>query len=188
MTRVPGVDRAIRDIVHFGKEMKMRTKLVKLNALSSVLSLLTILIFFTGSIASGLFGDKPFVTNVKIAIFYGIWFLLPAIATAGITGNRLGNSVRELKRENNKKHLGYLITNKQKRMAFIAANGLLVLIPASVFLKTAAVAGHLDTIIYIVQSIELVAGFTNIALMTLDINDGLSLSKISNQKNRVISK
>ena len=66
---------------------------------------------------------------------------------------------------------------KKKRIPFIAVNGVLILIPAAIFLKNAAVSGNLDITFYIVQGIELLAGFINISLMTLNLKDGLSISK-----------
>jgi hypothetical protein len=62
------------------------------------------------------------------------------------------------------------------RMRFIAANGLLVLVPCAIVLNQWAAAGSLDTTFYVVQAIELVAGASNLALMGLNARDGLRMA------------
>ena len=69
------------------------------------------------------------------------------------------------------------IGNKKKRMPFIAINGLFVLLPCAVYLHHLAQLGQFDTTFYIVQITELVAGFTNLTLMTLNIRDGRKLKR-----------
>jgi hypothetical protein len=61
-------------------------------------------------------------------------------------------------------------------MPFIAANGLLVLLPCAILLDRRAGAGGFDAVFYAVQGIELLAGAANLALMTLNVRDGLRLS------------
>jgi hypothetical protein len=68
---------------------------------------------------------------------------------------------------------GRLVDAKKKRMAFIAANGLLVLVPCAMVLNRWAAAGTFDTAFYVVQAIELVAGAANLALMGLNVRDKL---------------
>ena len=63
-----------------------------------------------------------------------------------------------------------------KRMPFIAANGLLILVPAAIFLDQWASAGAFDTKFYLVQAVELLAGAVNLTLMGLNMRDGLRLS------------
>jgi hypothetical protein len=62
-------------------------------------------------------------------------------------------------------------------MPFIAANGLLILVPAAIFLSVRAQAGLFDGAFYAVQAIELVAGAFNVTLIGLSIRDGLRLSR-----------
>ena len=61
-------------------------------------------------------------------------------------------------------------------MPFIGANGVLILIPCAIFLHRWASVGTFDTTFYIVQSLELVVGATNLTLMSLNIRDGLRMS------------
>lgn len=65
---------------------------------------------------------------------------------------------------------------KQKRMPFIAANGILILIPSALFLSFKAQTGAFDTGFYAVQAIELIAGAVNIALLSLNMRDGMRLT------------
>jgi hypothetical protein len=65
---------------------------------------------------------------------------------------------------------------KKKRMPFIAANGLIILIPCAILLDSWASQGLLDARFYLVQGLELVAGGTNLVLMGMNIRDGLTLS------------
>lgn len=66
--------------------------------------------------------------------------------------------------------------SKKKRMPFIAVNGLFVLVPSAIFLNRWAALGAFDTMFYLVQSVELVAGAANLTLMGLNIRDGLKIS------------
>jgi hypothetical protein len=61
-------------------------------------------------------------------------------------------------------------------MPFIAGNGILILIPSALFLAAKADAVEFDTMFYAVQTLELIAGATNITLLSLNIRDGLMLA------------
>lgn len=61
-------------------------------------------------------------------------------------------------------------------MPFIGANGLLILIPAAIYLEHLATAGTFDTKFYVVQGLELLAGGINIALMSMNIRDGFKMT------------
>lgn len=54
----------------------------------------------------------------------GPWIMIPAIAAAVVSGMLLGRSRK-----------GRLVDAKKKRMPFIAANGLLVLVPCAIVLN-----------------------------------------------------
>jgi hypothetical protein len=76
--------------------------------------------------------------------------LIPALAVAGGSGFVLA-----------KGHRAGLIGAKAKPMPLIAANGILVLIPAALFLASKARAGEFDAMFYVVQALELAAGAVN---------------------------
>ena len=70
-----------------------------------------------------------------------------------------------------------LLAGKLKRMRLIAANGILVLVPSVLFLAWKAGCGEFDAAFIAVQCVEFAAGSLNLALMGLNIRDGLRLSR-----------
>lgn len=127
-------------------------------------ALLTIMSFWLSTAISELFAGAATVTTVKTLIPWGFIILIPALAAVGGSGMRMGRKMR-----------GPLIGAKKKRMPFIAANGILILIPAALYLAAKARAGEFDTSFYTVQGLELVAGAANIALLGLNMRDGRRL-------------
>ena len=152
----------------------MRQKIVKIHATAAIAALCMITTFFASTLVSEIFGSYLIISTVKTMILYAFWFVIPLMAIAGITGNKLASNAK-----------GGIIGKKKKRMPFIAANGVLVLMPAAVYLESLASAGRFDTTFYIVQAIELVAGFANITLMSLNLMDGLSVSRKQKEKLQV---
>ena len=132
---------------------------------AGVVALATILSFWLSTLLSELFGSAATVTTVKTLIPWGFVILVPAMALAGMSGFRLGKTWR-----------GPVVAQKRKRMPIIAANGILILIPAALYLASKAEAGAFDASFYIVQGFELVAGAVNITLLGLNMLDGLRLS------------
>ena len=138
----------------------------KVHAIASLLATLTIATFFLSTIVVELFSTDETVAYVKsLIVAPGLYILIPAIAIAGGSGQFLSKS-----------RSGKLVEEKKKRMPFITANGLLILIPCAIFLDRFAQEGRFDEIFYLVQSIELLAGATNLTLMGTNIRDGLKLS------------
>jgi hypothetical protein len=90
--------------------------------------------------------------------------LIPALAAAGGSGLVLAEGRRP-----------GLVGKKIKRMPLIAANGIVVLIPAALFLASKARAAEFDTGFYLVQAIELAAGAVNVTLLTLNMRDGIKM-------------
>lgn len=132
---------------------------------AGALALATILSFWLSTLLSELFASTAVITIVKTMIPWGFLVLVPAMALAGMSGFRLGKTWR-----------GPVVAQKRKRMPMIAANGIVVLIPAALYLASKAQAGQFDTSFYIVQVIELIAGAVNITLLGLNMRDGLRLS------------
>jgi len=130
------------------------------------IALLTILTFWLSTAVSELLAGATTVTTVKTLIPWGFIILIPALMAVGGSGFQLGRKMR-----------GPLVATKKKRMPFIAANGILILIPAALYLSFKAQAGALDVGFYTVQAIELVAGAANITLLGLNMRDGLRLSR-----------
>jgi hypothetical protein len=128
------------------------------------LALLTIVTFWLSTALSELFASEATVIAVKTAIPWGFLVLIPALAAAGGSGFALAKGRRT-----------GLVGVKFRRMPWIAANGILILIPAALFLASKARAGEFDTVFNAVQSLELIAGATNITLLSLNMRDGLKM-------------
>lgn len=153
------------DITNITRDTADDRRLIKLiHPVAGVLALLTIATFWLSTALSELFASEATVTAVKTAIPWGFLLLIPALAAAGGSGFALAKGRR-----------AGLIGAKLKRMPFIAANGILVLIPAALFLASMARAAEFDTTFYAVQALELVAGATNITLLSLNLRDGLKM-------------
>jgi hypothetical protein len=70
-------------------------------------------------------------------------------------------------------------------MPFIAGNGLLILIPAALYLDRLATRAEFGAVFYAVQILELIAGAVNLVLMTLNACDGLRLTgRLASAKTR----
>jgi hypothetical protein len=138
----------------------------KIHPAAAIIATLCIATFYTSSILVELFGSHESIAMVKnLIVMPGLFILVPAIAVTGGTGFALS-----------KNRNGRLVESKKKRMPFIAANGLLILLPAAIFLDQWAASGIFDTKFYIVQGLELVAGAINLTLMSLNIRDGLKMT------------
>lgn len=136
-----------------------------LHAVAGAVALFTIAAFWLSTVFAELFGSPATVVAVKSAIPLGFLWLVPAIAAAGGSGLWVAGKRR-----------GRVIDAKIKRMPFIAANGVLVLVPSAFFLAAKASALDFDTTFYAVQTLELTAGAANITLLGLNMRDGLKLT------------
>jgi hypothetical protein len=135
-----------------------------IHPLAGAIALLTIATFWLSTATVELFGSEAAIVAVKTAIPWGFLVLVPALAAAGGSGFVLAAARRS-----------GLIGAKLKRMPFIAANGVLILIPSALYLATKARAGEFDAGFAAVQALELAAGATNIALLALNMRDGLRM-------------
>lgn len=136
----------------------------RLHPIAGGLSLATILVFWLSTVASELSGSSPIIVAVKQAIPWGFLLLVPAIAVAGASGFRLG-----------KGWPGPLVAAKRRRMPIIALNGICVLVPCAFALAYLSSEGRFDSLFYIVQAVELIAGAGNMLLMALSLRDGLRI-------------
>jgi hypothetical protein len=130
------------------------------------IALLTIASFWLSTVLSELLASEATVAAVKSAIPWGFLILIPALAATGGSGFALAKGRR-----------AGLVRAKAKRMPFIAANGILILVPAALFLAYKASHGEFDVAFYGVQGLELVAGAVNITLLGLNMRDGLKMRK-----------
>jgi len=138
----------------------------KIHAAAGIIGFLIIGIFWTSTVYSELFGSNDDIALVKSMVLQGMFILIPALMIAGGSGVALG-----------RRRIDALGITKKKRMPFIAANGLLILLPAAIYLQSKASAESFDEYFYIVQGLEFIAGATNFILMGLNIRDGFSMTR-----------
>ncbi len=130
------------------------------------LALLTMLAFWTSTVAVELAGERDDIVAVKHAIMWGLLVLVPALAATGGTG-----FVRAGRSKNTR------ILAKKRRMQVVVPVGIMVLVPCVLYLGTTTTAAGLGTYFHEVQAVELVVGAVNITLMSLNVRDGLRLTR-----------
>ena len=135
------------------------------HAITGTTAMLIIASFWISTLVSEIFLDSAAVAAVKHAIVYGLFLLVPFMAATGGSGIVLGKTRK-----------GSLLAQKKKRMAIIGTNGLLVMIPAAIFLNGKAAAGEFDVLFYAVQVVELSVGVVQLILMSMNFRDGLKLA------------
>lgn len=140
----------------------------KAHPIAGIIALLTIVSFWCSTLFVELFASLDSVVLVKNVILWGLLLLIPALALTGASGFSLAQG-----------RSGALITNKRKRMPFIALNGLFILVPAAFYLTNKANLGEFDNAFYFVQLIELMAGATNVILLVRSAREGRRL--VNNQ-------
>jgi len=134
--------------------------------IAGTLATLLVASFWLSTVLVEAFGTRAQIIAVKLAIPWGFLLLVPALAATGGTG-----LIRS------RGHRGGLVGRKLRRMPIIAANGVLVLIPSALFLAWKASAGAFDTAFYAVQAVELIAGAVNVTLLSLNMRDGLRMTR-----------
>jgi len=138
----------------------------RIHLVAGILAPLCIATFFSSTVLVEIFGSNADVAHLKsLIVTPGLWILIPCLAATASSGMYIGKSRQ-----------GRLVANKKKRMPFIAANGLLVLVPCAIVLNRWSSAGSFDTPFYVVQVLELLAGATNVTLLALNLRDGLRLT------------
>lgn len=138
----------------------------RIHLIAGMLAPLCIATFFISTVLAELFGSHAAIAALKSWIVTpGLWILIPCLAVTAGSGMLIGRARK-----------GRLVGTKKKRMPFIAANGLLVLVPCAIFLNRWASVGAFDATFYTVQTIELLAGATNVTLLALNARDGLRLA------------
>ncbi|RYH01717.1 hypothetical protein EU805_13790 [Salipiger sp. IMCC34102] len=141
-----------------------RTTLVALHGVASAAALLTIATFWVSALTAELVLSSAGVVAVRTAILYALPVLVIAMIVTGASGARLAGRSK-----------APVVRAKRRRMALVAGNGMLVLVPSVIFLWWRAQAGLLDATFGLVQIIELAAGAVNIVLLALNMKAGLAM-------------
>lgn len=146
--------------------MGIRPLLRIVHIVAGLAAFLLVARFLAGTVRAELFGTDAEIVAVKLWIAWRLPFLVLAMALAGASGFVLAG----------RRPKG-LAAVKMRRMRLIGANGLLVLAPSALVLAWQAAALRLDAFFYAVQAVEIVAGSINLALLGLNIRDGLRMKR-----------
>lgn len=137
-----------------------------LHRFAGAVALAILLVFQASTIVAETSLSHASVILVKDMIVLGLIPRILCMATAGITGNLIA-----------RKPLAGLPRTKANRMKIVAVNGLVILIPAALWLDRAANANAFGTSFYAVQAVEIVAGLLNATLLVLNMRDGLTMTR-----------
>jgi hypothetical protein len=141
-----------------------RSTVRRVHLAASTGALLIVLSFLGATIAVETVGTEPDVAAVKHWIARALVVFVPVVAVAGITGRRLAGRSR-----------GPIVSRKLRRMQLIAGTGILVLLPSALTLDHLAGEGRFDTAFVVVQTLELLAGASNVTLLALNFRDGMRM-------------
>ncbi|ODT08043.1 MAG: hypothetical protein ABS58_04640 [Mesorhizobium sp. SCN 65-20] len=138
----------------------------KVHAAAGAAALLVVGSFWLATVATELSGNLETIAAVKAGVLAGMTVLIPLMIVAGASGFSLAKGWKSP-----------IVQRKKRRMRIVAANGILVLLPSAYVLAGWAGEGRFDGAFLAVQALELAAGAVNIALLSLNMRDGLALRR-----------
>ncbi len=138
----------------------------KVHAAAGAAALLVVGSFWLATVATELSGNLETIAAVKAGVLAGMAVLIPLMIVAGASGFSLAQDWKSP-----------TVLRKKRRMRIVAANGILVLLPSAYVLAGWAGEGRFDAAFLAVQALELAAGAVNIALLSLNMRDGLALRR-----------
>ena len=141
-----------------------RSTVRRVHLAASTGALLIVVSFLGATIAVETVGAEPDVAAVKHWIARALVVFVPVVAVAGITGRWLAGRSR-----------GPVVSRKFRRMQLIAGTGILVLLPSALTLDHLAGEGRFDAAFAVVQTLELLAGASNVTLLALNFRDGMRM-------------
>ncbi|WP_292008588.1 hypothetical protein [Chryseobacterium sp.] len=141
-----------------------RKGIIRIHIIASIISFSTILIFFSMSLFAEINGNEGLIKNVKRNILVGLPLMIITMPALAITGKKLAGKSQNI-----------LILIKQKRMKFILANGILLILLAG-FLYYYSHYIALNTTFLIFQLLEFFCGLANLTMIGMNIKDGIQLS------------
>ena len=140
---------------------------VSLHRIAGFMALGISVLFWLGTIVVLVMGNEAFIAGMKLTILYGIMFQITALLVAAISGRLL--SVDRMREP--------LVARKFRRMVAATALGLIVLLPAAVYLALKLQGAVPDMPWKLAQAVELVAQAMVIVLLMLNARDGLALHR-----------
>lgn len=147
-----------------------RKFLSKIHKILGILALLVISSFFLSSFYGEINGNHSIILSIKTFIVFTIPIMLVLMPTCAIIGKKIAG-----------KSKSPIIKSKNKRVKFIALNGI-ILITLAIVLYQRAVNGKIDDTFLTIQIVEFIFGFTNIVMLGLMIRDGRILTGKTKKK------
>jgi hypothetical protein len=141
-------------------------RILRIHRVIGPLALATVSLFFTATIAAELSGSHEAIRAVKRAIVLALPAMVLFVAGGAASGRQLGRKFKA----------SPLLTAKSRRMPFIVALGLLVMLPSAVALDQLAQRDELGLAFMAIQAVELLGGFTNFVLLLLMARDGRAMA------------
>ncbi|MGW3607051.1 hypothetical protein [Micromonospora sp. NPDC005161] len=138
--------------------------LTRLHLLAAATAVTTTTLLVLAALSSALL-DAHHAVDVRRAVLWALLVLVPALLLTAATGFRLADASTDPK-----------ITAKRGRMPYIAGIGLFLLTPAAFILDRLALRGEFGAVYLLVQTVEVLAAATALALMASNIRDGLRLT------------
>ena len=136
----------------------------KIHKVSGIVALLVISSFFISSLYGEIIGNHNIIIAIKTYIVFTIPVMLILMPTCAITGKKMAG-----------KSKSQIVKSKNKRVKFIALNGI-ILITLAIVLYKRAINGEIDSDFLTIQIVEFVFGLTNIIMLGLMIKDGRILT------------
>lgn len=138
--------------------------------ITSIVGFILIISFQISTVVSEALQDYDMIATVKRLILYGIFVLIPVMLIANTTGRSLAGRAKHP-----------IILKKMQRMKFIGFNAFVILIPSAIVLYQFSRVGYWGNWFIAVQILELIAGIMNVALMGINIRDGIKLRRLRNK-------
>lgn len=138
--------------------------LTRVHLLAAATAVTTTMSLVLAAISTALL-DANHTVDVRRAVLWGLLVLVPAVLLTAGTGFGLAGASTDPK-----------ITAKRRRMPFIAGIGLFLLTPAAFALDRFAARGEFGAAYLLVQTVEMLAAATALALMAGNFRDGLRLT------------
>lgn len=140
---------------------------VRLHAGAGALAMAAIAAFQIAVLWRGHSDYPAEIHALRTALLWGVaLWLVPSLAVTGATGRHLAGGWRHP-----------AVAAKQRRMALVALNGILLLLPLAVGLWWLAGRGMTAPPFFWLQGLETVAGLTNLVLLGLNARDGMRIRR-----------
>jgi len=143
----------------------MNTSTLKnIHKTAAILALILIASFQISTIFAELFAPTAEIAQVKNTILMFVPVLMLTMMATGISANKLYSGA-----------VTGRFKTKQIRMKIAAINGIFILFPAAILLARWSEHGQFDGLYWAVQITEILAGLINLAMIGLNIRDGIRL-------------